>query len=124
VKKFSYKEWSADLRFVVPRNKYANKFKIDTGAKLTAFPKHAFKDFCLSKNVEDGEKITLQGVSGINVQGYSHKVLVRINDFNKNLLLDIVFYDGMRALLGMDMIKKHFKICFEKNQYTIQLTSF
>ena len=122
MKEFKYKEGKADLEFSLPQSKYSSSFKIDTGASLTALPASEFKNFFSSnKDIMSGKYIALSSASGGRMEGYTHKVLIKIIGFDKNIIMDICFYNGIRALLGMDMIQKYFKICFEKDKYFIEI---
>lgn len=123
MKEFQYKDGKADLEIALPHSKYSTSFKIDTGASLTALPASEFKNFfSLNKDIMSGKYIILSSASGSRMEGYIHKTLVKVTGQDKEIILDICFYDGMRALLGMDMIQKHFKICFEKDKYFIEMS--
>ena len=121
MKEFVYKEGKADLKFSLPHSKYTSSFKIDTGASLTALPVREFKNFFPSKDIMDGKAISLTSASGGGMFGYTHKVVIKIAGCKKNIMMDICFYDGLRGLLGMDMIQKHFKMCFEKDKYFVKV---
>ncbi len=122
MKEFVYKDGRADLKFSLPHSKYTCSFKIDTGASLTALYADEFKKFFPSKkDIMDGEYICLSSASGHRMEGYTHKVLVKPMGFDKNIMMDICFYNGRRGLLGMDMIQKHFKMCFEKDKYFVKV---
>ena len=108
MKIFDYKSGFAHIRFTLPRKTYYNSFKIDTGAIVTVLPKSEFRHFFSSKKITDGEKMNLGSASGNNMVGYVHKVILRFVDHNENKIVHICFYDGIRPLLGMDIIKKLF----------------
>ena len=121
MKEFAYKNGSANLEFSLPCSKYSSSFKIDTGASLTALPASEFKNFFSSKDIMGGTPISLTSASGGGMYGYSHKVIVKPIGFDKNIIMDICFYNGLRGLLGMDMIKKHFQMCFKKDKFIISV---
>ena len=124
MREFVYKDGKAELKFSLPHSKYTSSFKIDTGASLTALHADEFKKFFPSKDIEDimdGKYICLHSASGHRMEGYTHKVLIKVAGCKKNLMMDICFYNGLRALLGMDMIQKHFKMCFEKDKYFVKV---
>jgi hypothetical protein len=117
MKEFQYKDGKAELRIALPRSKYSTSFKIDTGASLTALPVGEFKNFFSSdKDIMSGKYIALSSASGGRMEGYTHKTLVKVIGYDEEIILDICFYNGLRALLGMDMIQKYFRICFEESQ--------
>jgi len=112
---------SAYVKFELPNSKYKHSFKIDTGAGITLLPKDEFNNFFPNKKLESGEERGLQSASGTPMLGYTHKVLLHFNDYNQSKIVDVCFYSGKRALLGMDMIKKHFRLCFEKDNFFVKL---
>lgn len=123
MKEFGYKEGKAELEIALPRSKYSTSFKIDTGASLTALPVSEFKNFFSpNKDIMSGKYVALSSASGGRMEGYTHKTLVKVIGSDKEIILDICFYNGIRALLGMDMIQKYFKICFEESKYSIEMS--
>jgi len=112
---------SAHIDFGLPRSRYHHSFKIDTGAALTLIPMSEFRNFFPKKKLENGEMRILSSASGDKMKGYTHKVLVHIDKCNKAKLMSICFYSGKRALLGIDMIREHFQICFTKDSFAIAL---
>jgi len=121
MKEFRYKDGKAELKIALSNSKYSTSFKIDTGASLTALPAGEFKNFFSNKHIMDGEQIALSGANGGRMVGYTHKTLVKVIGSDEAIMMDICFYDGLRALLGMDMIQKYFKICFEEDKYFIDM---
>lgn len=122
MKEFQYKDGKAELKIALPHSQYSTSFKIDTGASLTALPVSEFKNFFSTKDIVSGKYIALSSASGGRMEGYTHKTLVKVIGYDKEIILDICFYNGLRALLGMDMIQKYFKICFEEDKYSIEMS--
>jgi len=122
MKEFQYKDEKAELEIALPHSKYSTSFKIDTGASLTALPVDEFKNFFKNKDIMSGKYIVLFSASNGRMEGYTHKTLVKVIGYDKEIMLDICFYNGLRPLLGMDMIRKYFKICFEESKYSIDMS--
>ncbi|MFK5976860.1 MAG: hypothetical protein QM493_10155 [Sulfurovum sp.] len=117
----SYKDGSAHIEFNLPNSNYFNSFKVDTGAVITLLPQSEFKRFFTNKKLEDGIMKHLNSASGTPMIGYTHRVLIHIIGCEENRVMNICFYNGARALFGMDMIKAHFRICFEKDKFFMKI---
>lgn len=123
MKAYDYKDCgSAYVQCSLPNSIYKHSFKIDTGAFITLLPKSEFNNFFPNKILESGKAQNLKSASNTAMRGYTHKVLLHFINYNQNKIVDICFYDGKRALLGMDMIKKHFRLCFEKDKFFVKLS--
>lgn len=112
---------SAHIDFSLPRSQYYHSFKIDTGAFITLIPDSEFKKFFPNKKLEEGKAIQFASASNTPMIGYTHKVLLHIKECNQAKLMNVCFFSGSRALLGMDMIREHFTICFQKDHFSLKI---
>jgi hypothetical protein len=94
--------------------------KIDTGATDFVLPLSDLKLFNLTEtNVKNNRTKTYQSASGEEMKGYQTEVEVYIQGLCIKKLT-VYFYEGRRRLFGLRELSKHFKICLNRENFTIQ----
>lgn len=88
-------------------------FVIDSGASITLLPKTDAG--ALGIDIKSGKKLTVRGVTGHQLTGYSHEVAIDIHGYILERV-PVIFtedYDTPRVL-GRDGVFSHFAILFDE----------
>lgn len=105
--------------------------KIDTGATELFIPFKYLKNFIPTKDASKTENIIKQNkynikpfevANGNKFNGYMQRIKVRVKGVDKDLIIKACFYDRdvSYALLGLKPLLKHFKLCIEKDKFTLE----
>ncbi len=102
--------------------------KIDTGATEIMIPFEYRKRLTTysEKNIKNFKEKTFTTTSGCNIIGYNANLHLKINigDCNFPKTLSVYFYDSeiknKDILFGLNPIKKHFKFCISRDEFSLQ----
>ena len=106
-------------------SKYSNTIinaKIDSGAAIFVMPYAHFKYFFHHKLLENGKEIEMCSASNHSLTGYIHQVPIFMPQIQANFNAEVCFYSGSRTLIGIDILKKYFHFCINKQGFSLEFT--
>lgn len=95
---------------------------IDSGADKCLFHNEIGREIGLE--VEKGMKETFSGIAGKEISAFIHKIQLQIKGIEKTIEISAGFTDapGVFAILGQEGFFDNFRIKFERDHDTIEIT--
>lgn len=133
--KFSYvkiptldpvKKWISrpiiSIMLIGPKGSVVVDALIDSGADKCLFHKDLAKEIGL--DLQDGKQEIFSGIVGKQIAAFNHKIHLQVLGIDRKIELLAAFADtpGVFAILGQEGFFDNFRIKFEKDHNTIEIT--
>jgi hypothetical protein len=107
---------AAEVFFRTAAGEWAPAFVlIDSGAVISALPKSDAA--LLGIDLKSGESAMIQGISGKPLQGWRHKVSIRLRDNHRQIPLVFVNNNMAPRVLGRAGVFEHFTIVLDEHTH-------